>query len=299
MRLDDALGAWLAALALTCAAACSATAGTEEDDGAGGSGGGGGSGGSISLQDAGGDGDLPGCSAASQLVYVLDSGRVLYSFDPPSLTFTRIGVVNCPGVANPYSMAVDRVGNAWVVFRNGSLFRVNTATAACTPTGYQLQNGFTTFGMGFSTDGPGSVTDTLFVSDSAGGGLASIDTGSLRMTRHGSYDTISGRAELTGTGDGRLFGAFEGSPYVVAEIDKSSARILSQAPQTAVRYQPGSSNFAFAFWGGDFWLFVGPGSSTDVFHYQPSTGVTLKVKTVPQAIVGAGVSTCAPLVPPQ
>ena len=64
----------------------------------------------------------------------------------------------------------------------------------------------------------------------------------------------------------------------------------------ALNYPPNGSNFAFAFWGGDFWLFVGPGTSTDVFQYAPSTGMTTKVETESFEVVGAGVSTCAPTV---
>ncbi len=129
-------------------------------------------------------------------------------------------------------------------------------------------------------------------------GLAKIDTATLTLTPVGMYDKLDARAELTGTGDARLFGAFEGTPYDVAQIEKTDAKILSEAMQTAINYAPDTSNFAFAFWGGDFWLFVGPGTSTDVFHYVVSTGVTTKVKTVSFEIVGAGVSTCAPIVPP-
>ena len=86
---------------------------------------------------------------------------------------------------------------------------------------------------------------------------------------------------------------------MVAEIDKQTAHIKSVAPQNAINYPPDSSNFAFAFWGGDFWLFVGPGTSTDVFQYQPSTNTTTKRTTETFEIVGAGVSTCAPTTPPQ
>lgn len=294
-----------AVLALSACSGATST-GSELSGGNGGAGGNintgtGGAGGTINTGSGGssGTGNVSGCSIESQFVYTLDQQRTLWRFDPPSLQFTQIGTVNCPGVINPFSMAVDRVGNAWIVFAAGGVFRVDTKTAACTATGYVAgQGGYTTFGMGFSTDGPGSTHDTLFVSDSAVARLGKIDTQSLSLANIGGYDSITGRAELTGTGDGRLYGAFEGSPYVVAEIDKTTAHILSKAPQNAVNYPPGSSNFAFAFWGGDFWLFVGPGSKTDVFHYETASGQTTLATSVSQVIVGAGVSTCAPTVPP-
>ncbi|APR88011.1 hypothetical protein A7982_13360 [Minicystis rosea] len=250
-------------------------------------------------------GAAPGCAAETQFVYTLTSDNELYRFNPPTLEFTLVGTLDCPTVfASPYSMAVDRDGQAWSIFTDGNLFRFDTKNAHCTATSFVPgQQGFFTFGMGFSANAPGSTAETLFVSDSAAGsgstqGLATIDTQTMVLTPVSGYDKVSARAEMTGTGDARLYGAFEGSPYVVAEIEKSSAHILSQAPQSAINYAPGSSNFAFAFWGGDFWLFVGPGTSTDVFRYRPSDNTTTKMTTVPQIIVGAGVSTCAPLKPP-
>jgi hypothetical protein len=246
------------------------------------------------------------CSAATQYWYTRAYDNSLYQFDPPSLTFTEIGVLDCPSNgASPFSMAVDRNAQAWSVFTDGNLYKIDTSNAHCTPTTFVPgQNGWTTFGMGFSADAPNSNAETLYVADSTFGaspikGLAKIDLTTMTLTPIGMYDKIQARAELTGTGDAKLFGAFEGTPYIVAQIDKTNASILSQAPQTSIQYAPDTSNFAFAFWGGDFWLFVGPGSTTDVFHYQVATQTTTKVKTVDFEIVGAGVSTCAPIVPPK
>lgn len=313
----------LALVSAGAAGACSATkgAGHEFSAGTGGTGGAtsatgagdsgtGGSGqGGESFFDAGfggsgQGGSAPGCAQETQFIYTLAADTTLSRFDPPTLTFTTIGLLNCPNVfASPFSMAVDRNAQAWVVFTDGTLARVDTKTAKCTPTSFVPgQSGFTTFGMGFSSNAPGSAEETLFVSESSFGGstlgLATIDVKTLKLTPVGQYDKVNARAEMTGTGDARLFAAFEGTPYNVAQIGKTDAKVLMQAPQGAINYAPGSSNFAFAFWGGDFWLFVGPGSSTDVFQYKPVTGVTTKVSSTAAEIVGAGVSTCAPTKPP-
>lgn len=238
--------------------------------------------------------------AAGRYVYVVTAHDELYRFHPPSLSFKLVSRLSCPArsYASPYSMAVARDGTAYVVFNDGNLFRVDTETGQCDATGYATgQAGFTSFGMGYMQD---SGAEQLFISASSylggtGYQLGTIGFSPLKATPVGVYDRISARSELTGTGDGRLFGAFEGQPYVVAEIDPRSARILSQQPLEAVSYPPNSSNFAFAFWGGSFWLFAGPGSTTDVFRYDPDAGTTKKVSRQPFAVVGAGVSTCAPL----
>jgi hypothetical protein len=246
-----------------------------------------------------------GCSEATQYVYVVDVSGTMYKFDPPTLAFTQVGQLTC-APAGAYSMAVDRNAVAWVLLQNEQIVRYDIRAKTCTLTSFAPgQMGFYTFGMGFSADAAGGSAETLFVSDatiagSSNRGLASINTSSLVLTPIAMYDSQAGkRAELTGDGNGNLYGAFEGSPYVVAQIDKTTAHIVSAAPQTAISYPPDSSNFAFAFWGGDFWLFVGPGGATDVFQYRPSTGTTTKRETESFEIVGAGVSTCAPTRPPQ
>jgi len=243
----------------------------------------------------------PTCAEETQYVYVIDSKGGLWRFDPPGLAFTRVGPIQCAG--DPFSMAVDRTGVAWVLFMDGGLARVDTRTGKCKRTSFaSAQSGFAPqFGMGFSTNGDGGADgETLFVSKV---GLGRLDTQSLTITQIGLYDVLKGDAELTGTGDGRLFGVFEGSaqsPFVIAELDKTNARPLSQVPQPAITPSTtGASSLAFAFWGGDFYAFVGPGGFSDVYRYRPGNGSTTKVATVDFEIVGAGVSTCAPTTGPR
>jgi len=305
------------AIGLALAAACAGSGHDDQgypgdssgdDGGASSSGGSGsGSGGNV-LGDGGGSssGGGAGCSQAAEFVYVVDVNGTLYQFNPPTLAFTQIGQVTCAS-SDFFSMAVDRNAVAWVLAQDGTIVKYDINAKTCTKTAYQAgQQGFQTFGMGFSANGVGATTDTLFVTDdelqtpSSNRGLAMIDTSSLSLTPVAQYDQLQGEeAELTGTGDGRLFGAFEGSPYTVAEIDKTTGHIISVALQSGINYAPSSSSLAFAFWGGDFWLFIGPGGTTDVFQYQPSAKTTTKRETESFEIVGAGVSTCAPTVPPQ
>lgn len=251
--------------------------------------------------DMGGGGPGDDCSEAAKLVYIIGSGNNLYSFHPPTLAVTPIGVINCPqngGFGSPFSMAVDRTGRAWVLFNDGKIYHVDTATAACTGTPYTAgQQGLFTFGMGFVSDEVGSAEETLYVADYQGSGIASISTDYVLSPVLG-YDAIYTAAELTGTGDSRLFGFFQGNPIIIAEIDKNTGSILSQAPQPTINI---GSGWAFAFWGGDFWTFTNPGGGgSQIDRYQPATGMTSTVLTgIGDNIVGAGVSTCAPTEPPQ
>ncbi len=262
-----------------------------------------GSGGSTGALTFDGSTDSPtnDCSAASQLVYVVSQENSLYSFDPAALMFTKVGDLDCPvsGGFQPFSMAVDRHGSAWVLYTGGKIWKVDITNAHCTSINYQPdQHGFQTFGMGFSTNGMNSTDETLYLANYSGSGLASLDTTTLMVTPLGQYDSIHASAELTGTGDGRLFGFFETPTIQIAEIDKTNSHIISKHPEPSINI---GSAWAFAFWGGSFWLFTNPsGNGSQVDQYDPVAGTT---NTVVQdvggfSIVGAGVSTCAPITPP-
>ena len=273
-----------------------AQAGSDNGGGAAGDGGGepSGAGGGDGSAGAGGEPPTDPCPDESKLVYVLTDDRQLYRFDPPVLTFTKVGKLDCKNSSSAYSMAVSRSGIAYAVLDDGSLQSIDVKTAKCTATTFKPnQQGFSMFGMGFTSKD--AADETLYVSDEAGKNLGKIDTTTFVLTKVGTFDKLgSARSELTGNSAGELFGAFEGSPYNVAQIDPATAKILSTVPQKPVTKSSGGSNFAFASWGGKFFLFVGPGSSTDVFVYDPIAKTTVKKKSVSQVIVGAGVSTCAP-----
>ena len=271
--------------------------------------------GSISIDagtlDGGGiglDGELPpeggitapDCPEDLKQIFAISNSYVLYRFDPAKLTMTTIGNVKCPGagINTPFSMAVDRKGTGWVLYDDGRIFHVSTKDASCKATSFAPdQAGFHTFGMAFASDGVGSTGETLYVANYDGSGIAKINTTTLKLSPIGGYgDPSATAAELSGTGDARLFAFFNATPTRVAEIDRATGKIKSQKPVSGVTVGLG---WAFAHWGGDFWLFTAPGFGSQVtqFDFTKGTGKTV-VSGLTYTIVGAGVSTCAPTVPP-
>jgi hypothetical protein len=160
------------------------------------------------------------------------------------------------------------------------------------------QLGFLEFGMGFAANADGS--ETLYVSESRFGapskGLGRIDTKTFELAFVAAYSSPIQRAELTGTADGRLFAFSPNDPGTgshVYEVDRTTAKIMSD-DSLAV----GGSEFAyaFAFWGGRFYLFTGDtAAASTVTAWDPVSKTSVFVTTVAATIVGAGVSTCAPL----
>ncbi|NUP06604.1 MAG: hypothetical protein HOW73_11165 [Polyangiaceae bacterium] len=258
--------------------------------GAGGDGGEGGEGGSP-----------PECDPeTTQYIYLVTDTTELYSYYPATGAFTLRGFLDCPSGASPFSMGVDREGTAYVVYNDGNLFRASTLDASCEATDFVPgQEGFITFGMGFALDEPGGKEDSLYVAEITFGeesrGLATIDTDTLELDYIGPFsDNFSDRMEMTSSSDGNLYGYFlntVGTGGWVVEIDKETATIVDS---TFIEAGAGASALAFAWWGGDFYVFTASNGLTNVTRFDPDTGAVGLVTTLSGNVVGAGVSTCAP-----
>ena len=108
--------------------------------------------------------------------------------------------------------------------------------------------------------------------------------------------------ELTGTGQAELWGF---TPNVavpsVSQIDKRTAAFGSTFRLPSLRRTGVAPRaWAFAFWGGSFFLFLeraaDQDSATKVYKLGRATGeLGIVVSTAGRRIVGAGVSSCAPL----
>jgi hypothetical protein len=249
------------------------------------------------------------CTSAGLLIYVVDNNNTFSTFNPENLTFKDLGTLSCPdNGGTPFSMAVDQNAIAWVLFSDGNIFRVDPATLDCTPTTFVPdQSGLKQFGMGFSFDTE-SNTDTLFIAGgtSLTGGTAELATVSFpSLTVSTVAPLTEGWPELTGTGDGQLWGFFPtdtgagfNNQAEMVQIDKQSGAPLQTWPLPAISGpQFSATAWAVGFFGGAFWPFLAAnGGTTTVYEVQRSTGVlTTALPNTGRNIVGAGVSTCAPV----
>lgn len=235
----------------------------------------------------------------------------LLRFDPETLTYTDIGPVVCETDGSFLrSMAVDRMGTAWVSSGRGALFRVSTTDASCTATGMELgQHEIRNYGMGFATVG-GSSEERLFITAEGGWWmdglayrrLAEIDRSDLEIDMIGDIDAPTpANMELTGTGDGRLFGMVldvRNLRNIVVSVELLDAATGGTLERKVVPLEA-RGGFAFAQWGGNFWLFTeAPSGEARAAEVEWESGEVLRTVDValdvPGTIVGAGVSTCAP-----
>jgi hypothetical protein len=243
------------------------------------------------------------CPQGTELVYTIDQfNNRLSQFDPMTKAFNDLGSLSCPTMlgATPFSMSVDRNGVAWVLYNSGELMHVTIQGLACTRTTWASPSGLKVFGMGFSTDQVGGSSEHLYI----GGGasqtqssftLAQVDPTTMMATPIGTQPDLP---EMTGTGSAQLWGfQTDASTAHVVQFDKTNGTVITTYPEPSLA--GAGAGYAFAAWGGDFWVFLirSGEASTTVYQVDGMTG-TIKgtTPTTGRTIVGAGVSTCAPSV---
>ena len=106
--------------------------------------------------------------------------------------------------------------------------------------------------------------------------------------------------DLSGSADGRLWAFYPTfvpptymPVYHVSALDRATGAHVGPTMDPSITFDPSkpTNSWAFSFWGGDFWLFVGP----QLFRYEPSTSATTRViGDLGFMVWGAGASTCAP-----
>jgi streptogramin lyase len=242
------------------------------------------------------------CTEAGQFIFTVDSNGRFSRFDPRTLTYVDVAQhLNCPGGTSPFSMNVDQAGIAWIIFADGQLFSVETSNGACSATTYVPgQSGFFTYGMGSMWNSQ-TATDTLFISgNGAGSQLGILGLPSLVVTPVGPIPMPS--VELAGTGDGQLWAfspaGIAGGTAELGRIDPTSGSLLEHYTLPNVTSGGG---WAIKFFGGSFFIFIGTDvwkldrASLDPTQPQPTTPAKRVLVSPGRDIVGAGVSTCAPV----
>ncbi len=253
------------------------------------------------------------CNARTKIIYLVTKKQLLLSFDPKTQAIKTVGALNCPGaVGSPFSMSVDRNADAWVLYTGGGmslsgggLYKVSTLDASCQKTSYVPNGqGMELFGMGFTANAPGSQDETLFVTGTKAASLtkinstlATIATPAATLTKVGTLD-IAGGCDLTGNGKGELFGFFAGTtPPTVRQIDVATGATVGMPWKLPEDMTTGVLSWAFAQWGGEFYMFVKNvlADSSDIWKLDTTTSLsTLVLQGIGHTITGAGVSACAP-----
>jgi len=269
--------------------------------------------------------DFESCRAPTQFIYAIDAGNALLRFDPTALGGTPILSLGTPacsagpplpgwsGGTVPVSMSVDRDGNIWVLYSSGQLFTVDPVSLACTATSFvPQQSGFDLFMMAFAGPG-GPALQPLYIGGGSvdllsPGKLGLIDRASLQVQPVGNLtDSASYSVPLAGTGDLGLYGLYisTASTTYIREIDRTSGATFGTPLSTTGMFDGNPVAWAFAFWGGKFWIFVTQqdpvtfAQSAALYSVDRATGTQqTEIASVPFSPVAAGSSTCVPVTAP-
>ena len=247
-------------------------------------------------------------------IFVLSSDAELWKYFPKTNSFEMLGALNCPGLfPGTFSMAVDRTGFAWVQFTAGELRKISVSDVSnCEDPGFDVgQQDVPNFGMAFVSNSANDPCDRIYGNSFSGNGFVegdkigdfiTIDPVNLQLSKLGK--TNFDGAEVSGTGDGRAF-IFGGSnPSKLVELDKQDGSTVTVLPLGTLEINTGG--FAFASFAGDFYLFTDSdndnNSEVTRLDYDDSDNngkqdLKVVLQDVPLRVVGAGVSTCAPLIP--
>ncbi len=242
-----------------------------------------------------------------EVIYLVSLDGQLLAYDPVTSAVQRVGAIHCPTSSDgdsPRSASVDRHGRAWVLYRSGDVFWVDTDTAACHRSTWQPgRGGWEWFGMGFVRDPDGG--EGLYISGTGGsprdGQLGRIDPDTATVTAIGDLPPGEQNAELAGGDAASLYAYYPGTSLsYVAQIDRTSGKALATWETPTL----GGLVYAWAAasLGGHVYLFASfedpdGGAHSKVLRFEPASGkTTIARDETPYAIVGAGVGTRAPVV---
>ncbi|MBI4914640.1 MAG: hypothetical protein HY825_02240 [Acidobacteria bacterium] len=196
-------------------------------------------------------------------IFVVSDDGELWNYEPAANAFALVASMICGGGVQPFSMAVDERGTAWILdvtSRRIYTLDVNEP-GGCVDSGYRPGSVFGLFGMAFTGDGPGNACTHLYAFSYSGSGpfregpglgaLGVLDPDTMELRRLGPLDFDGG--ELAGTRSGRLFGFGGALPAKVLDLDKSDATVLDMLSLDGFAQ---TSAAAFAFFGGDAYLFT-------------------------------------------
>ena len=133
---------------------------------------------------------------------------------------------------------------------------------------------FGKFGMGYATLHGNTWQDELFIANR--NTLAKLNTTTFQVENIGP---LPSQSELTGNALGELWGVFPlETPAQIMELDRSSGQPQRSITLTFMPSPMNIDTFAFATWGGDFYVFLrlygmGEYAGLSGFHYRFHRGL--------------------------
>jgi hypothetical protein len=227
--------------------------------------------------------------------YLVAESGAFYTFDPPTLAIHLLGMLNCPATASasPFTMTVS-LGAAYVLYSDGTLFRVDLQSLACTPTPFVTgQLGFPAL-LGLATSRSSGAKGLLLYGCIFSGGLcaptlARSDLTNFVLTEVGTLvpnPNAGFPVDMKEDAFGRLI-ACDGSGLLIA-IDSATGAVLGE---DATGLQAGSA-LAVLTWNDQLFFFTQ--NQGVISSYDLVTRQLTALGVAGDTIVGASAVPCVP-----
>jgi len=232
----------------------------------------------------------PACAAGTGAAYLVAENGSFYTWDPSTLVTTKLGTLKCPtpdADRTPYTMTVTQT-DAYVMYSDWSVYRVNLSTLACTATPFDVNQVSYPADVGIATTA--APNESLLVLGIRGEvlDLAAADdltTMNLREIGPVTHMPVMGYPLDTKVdGYGRLFGLDSGGGLVM--INATTAEGLG-ADDTGV-----VSPSAWALLTYNDRIFFFTGDNGDTVEWRLQTKTAKPMGAAGDRIVGAGSAPC-------
>jgi hypothetical protein len=247
------------------------------------------------------DSGVDASSALAPIFLIQDTSAAeleLFTFDPGSLTVTRVGPLQCPdGGGPPTLFAVNRALDGYLAFvASEGVYHVDTQTAACTATGsrFDAQWPLEASSSTFAEDAASNESLYSIAKDrSATSWLVSEGSPPAAVHPIGPLSTSYGETgQLMAAGRGSLFTIatvpFSSGPSAILKIDTESADAQFVAPVPVDMLGPTS-----VFYGGEFYFFDtgwdARGDTSSVTRFRADDGTSTVLAWLPGITVLAAV----------
>jgi hypothetical protein len=211
------------------------------------------------------------------------------------------------------ALTVARDGMLWAMTVDEQGYRlihtIDSVTLECEDTGFidPIDEDIFVNTLAFVADTPDGETESLYVGANVGASfdyevplsLGRVDLSTMELDIVGTADLVPTGyyqiADLSGTGDSRLWGFFTGNQAAIAQLDEQDSSLVDHE---LLDFSVGSP-WAFAQWEGRLWLFSSAGDpGSDIRAWDPDSGMVEAIHPgIGVSVVGAAVSTCAPYKP--
>jgi hypothetical protein len=230
--------------------------------------------------------DAPICPTGLT-AYLISQDSQLYTFDPPTLATHRLGALDCPTSAVPWTLTASSSGAVYVLYMDWRIYDVDPATLECTATRYapgQLSLGGSD-AITVSPDEDGG--ERLYVYGQTDGGQTVLDVTDLTsfvLSEVGAVSPTPSEFPLDVRADpfGRIFGL--GSAGSFDQIDRETAALVAE---DMTSFSSGPS-WALLTYNDAIYFFDGG----QVSQYDLATKKVTPVGSVGITVVGASAAPC-------